>query len=272
MKTERQTTSPTAVSAAPPHFPPIQHSKQEVEGLESKIQNPKSKIQDSLVLGIETSTFCGGVALLAEDRLLGSITINASPTYSAPLLAPIETLLRETGRRLGDLTGLAVSIGPGSFTGVRIGLAEAKGLAAALKIPMAGVSTLEALAVRAGRGSRLVCPVVDARRSEVFVAAYRWGSGAELPTRVMAEGVMPIGEFLRRLRGRCLFLGDGALRYRSPIETAMPDAVFAPPHRMLPSAEEIAWLGLRRLVRGESDDPALLEPVYLRASDARLPS
>jgi tRNA threonylcarbamoyladenosine biosynthesis protein TsaB len=225
------------------------------------------------ILGIETATFCGGAALLADDRLIGSRTLNSLATHSARLLRAIEDLLRETETRLDDLTGLAISIGPGSFTGVRIGLSSAKGLAVALGIPVVGVSTLEALAVRAGRDTRLICPVIDARRNETFAAAYRWERGADLPRLAIAPGVMPIRNFLRGLRGRCLFLGDGALRYRADIESQLGDrASFAPPHRILPSAEEIAWLGQRRLARGESDDLARLEPVYLRSSDARLPS
>lgn len=237
----------------------------------SKIQNPKSKI--ALLLGIETATFCGGVALLGADRLLGSRTLNSPATHSGRLLAAIEGLLAETGRDLHDLTGLAVSIGPGSFTGVRIGLSAAKGLAVALNLPMVGVSTLEALALRAGRDNRLICPVLDARRKEVFAAAYRWAAQADVPRLVIAPAAAPIEDFLRRLRGRCLLLGDGALRYRPAIESHLGErASFAPAHRMLPSAEEVAWLGQRRFARGEADDPAQLEPVYIRPSDARAPA
>lgn len=226
-----------------------------------------------MVLGIETATFCGSVALLATDRLIASRTLNSPMTHSARLLGAIEHLLGEANACLKDLTGLAVSIGPGSFTGVRIGLSAAKGLALALKTALVGVSTLEALAVRAGRDRRLICPVIDARRSETFVAGYRWPPGAELPQLAISPGVMPIQTFLQRLRGRCLFLGDGALRYRTAIESRLGKrASFAPPHRILPSAEEIAWLGLRQLARGESDGLALLEPVYIRPSDARLPA
>lgn len=224
------------------------------------------------ILGIETATFCGGTALLAGDQILASYTLNSSATHAGRLLASIERLLNETATDLSDLDGLAVSIGPGSFTGVRIGLSAAKGLAVARKLPLVGISTLEALALRAGRDSRLICPVVDARRNEVFAAAYQWSRVADVPVEKTAVGVMPIEEFVARLRGHCLFLGDGALRYRAAIEKHLGDrAAFAPPHRILPSAEEVAWLGLRRLARGDSDDPASLEPVYIRSSDARRP-
>jgi tRNA threonylcarbamoyladenosine biosynthesis protein TsaB len=267
---------------------------------QSTIHNPQSAIRNPqsatarLVLGMETATFCGSVALLADDRLIGSRTLNSSATHSARLLQSIAELLAEADVPLGNVTGIAVSIGPGSFTGVRIGLSAAKGLAFAQRIPMVGVSTLEALAVRAGRDPRLICPVIDARRNETFVAAYRWPRGADLPRLVVPPGVMPIERFLdcllaarsatrdrhfairnpqSAIRGRCLFLGDGALRYRKPIESRLGQlASFAPPHRILPSAEEIAWLGRRRLARGEFDDPAVLEPVYIRSSDARLPA
>jgi tRNA threonylcarbamoyladenosine biosynthesis protein TsaB len=226
-----------------------------------------------LILGIETATFCGGVAVIAPDRLIGSRTLNSPATHSGRLLTAIEGLLHETELRLADLTGLAVSIGPGSFTGVRIGLAVAKGLAVSLTLPIVGVSTLEALALRAGRDRRLICPVVDARRNEIFGAAYRWEGASERPVEKLAPAVLPVEAFLERLGGQCLFLGDGALRYREAIERALADrAAFAPPHRMLPSAEEVACLGWMRLAQGEADDPGVLEPVYIRTSDARLPT
>jgi tRNA threonylcarbamoyladenosine biosynthesis protein TsaB len=229
-------------------------------------------MSERTILGIETATFCGGVALLSDDRLIGSLTLNSRETHSGRLLAAIERLQAEAAIGLDRLDAIAVSIGPGSFTGVRIGLSSAKGLAAAHGLPLVGVSTLEALAVRVGRDARLVCPVIDARRKEVFAAAWRWAEGDEVPDPVIAPGVMPIERFLEGLGGACLFAGDGALHYRDRIEAALGDrAAFAPPHRMLPSAEEVAWLGLRRFARGESDDPATLEPVYIRPSDARLP-
>jgi len=225
-----------------------------------------------LTLGIETATSCGGVALLADDRLLGSRTINSPATHSGRLLAAIRRLLEETGLALDQLTGLAVSIGPGSFTGVRIGLSAAKGLAVSLGLPLAGVSTLAALAVRAGHDPRLLCTVLDARRNEIFGAAWRWPGKTPLPREVLPPAVLPIEAFLERLEGHCLFLGDGALRYRGAIEHALGDrAAFAPPHRILPSAEEVAYLGRLRLADGLPDDLATLEPVYIRPSDARLP-
>jgi len=225
-----------------------------------------------LVLGIETATFCGGVALVAGDRLVASHTLNSQATHSGRLLGAVERVLAESSVALAQLGGLAVSIGPGSFTGVRIGLSAAKGLALAAGLPLVGVSTLEALALRVGRDERLICPVVDARRGEVFASAYRWPNGSELPIEVIAPAVLPIERFLQKLEGRCLFLGDGALRYREAIESEMGGrACFAPPHRILPSAEEVAWLGLLRIEQGRPDDLRRLEPVYIRPSDARLP-
>jgi len=247
------------------------------------VQHSASSVH-RLVLGIETATFCGGVALLADDRLVASLTLNSPTTHSTRLLAAIARLTAEAQIDVRKLSGIAVSIGPGSFTGVRIGLAAAKGLALAFNVPVAGVSSLEGLAVRAGRDSRLICPVIDARRKETFVAAYRWTRSDALPRMVIRPDVMPIERFLQLSpfkikrsafsvqRSHFLFLGDGAVRYRDRIESLLGKrAAFAPPHRILPSAEEIAWLGHRRLARGESDDPAQLEPVYIRPSDARLP-
>ncbi|MBM3335763.1 tRNA (adenosine(37)-N6)-threonylcarbamoyltransferase complex dimerization subunit type 1 TsaB, partial [Candidatus Sumerlaeota bacterium] len=269
----------------------VQHSAFSVQHSAFSIQHSAFSVQHSafsvqhLVLGIETATFCGGVAILADDRLIASLTLDSPTTHSTRLLGAITTVMAEAKIDASQLTGIAVSIGPGSFTGVRIGLAVAKGLALALNIPIVGVSTLEGLAVRAGRDSRLICPVVDARRKETFVAAYRWKRSDELPRLVIAPAVMAIEEFLQRSpfnikrsalsiqRSHFLFLGDGALRYRDRIQALLGErAAFAPSHHMLPSADEIAWLGLRRLARGSYDDPAQLEPVYIRPSDARPPT
>src|SRR5713226_2055195 len=126
------------------------------------------------LLGVESATLSGGVALLDGDRLLGEITLNIAITHSERLLSAVDRLLADCGLAPSDLEGLAVSVGPGSFTGLRVGLATVKGLAMALGLPVAPVPTLDALACNLPFADATVCPLLDARKGEVYCSLYRW--------------------------------------------------------------------------------------------------
>jgi tRNA threonylcarbamoyladenosine biosynthesis protein TsaB len=230
-----------------------------------------------LILGIETSGTTGGAALLEGHRLLASLAFTSSTLYSQRLLPGIEWLLERAEVTTEQLAGIAVSRGPGSFTGLRIGLSAAKAIAYAVGIPIVGINTLEALALRGTCHGMPVCPVLDARQGEVYAALFM-PEPAD-PARDCRDGVLSMPA-LRRLRddfaGKAevvaqwadrptVFLGEGAFRYRERLQAgAAGNFVLAPSIRNLPSAEEIAWLGGQRLGAGESDDLALLEPDYLR--------
>jgi tRNA threonylcarbamoyladenosine biosynthesis protein TsaB len=130
------------------------------------------------LLAVESATLSGGVALLEDDRLLGEITLNIAITHSERLMFAVDRLLADCGLAPADLDGLAVSVGPGSFTGLRVGLATVKALAMALDLPVAPVPTLDALAARLPFADAPVCPILDARKGEVYFSLYRWsGSG-----------------------------------------------------------------------------------------------
>jgi len=210
--------------------------------------------------------------MLKDDEVMASLILNIKKTHSERLLRDLDGLMKECGLGMEDVDGFAVSIGPGSFTGVRIGLACSKGLACSAGKPLVGVSTLKALALRAAQPGILICPVIDARRSEIFGAAFRFETEGVEPEEVLAGRAEPLEAFLNRLSEPALFCGDGSLRFRREImEKAGRKARFAAANRNLPSALEVAILGKIRLLRGECDDPATLVPLYLRQHDARPP-
>ena len=134
-------------------------------------QNSRARLR---ILAIETATRTGGVAIVEGNEVRGSLVLNTSKTHSERLLKAVDFLLGECTLKIADMDGIAVSLGPGSFTGVRIGLACAKGLAFASEKPLVGVSTLEALALRSAETKILLCPIIDARRGEIFGAGYHF--------------------------------------------------------------------------------------------------
>jgi tRNA threonylcarbamoyladenosine biosynthesis protein TsaB len=256
-----------------------------------------------IILGIETATPSGGVALMDEHHLLGSVLRYGGRSHSQRIMAGLDSLLHDLGLTTAKLSGVAVSVGPGSFTGVRVGLAAAKALAYAAEIPLVGVSTLEAFAYRAlgadcGGGVSdsppLLCPILDARRGEVYWTLYDPSPGAGAAVaRDMEPKATPSGSGLARLVPESstradtiaralaealppgkdvLLFGEGAIRAQGELTRVLGSrARFAPPPRMVPGPEEVAWLGWRRLRAGERDDPMTLMPVYLRAPDVQFP-
>lgn len=224
------------------------------------------------VLGIETSTLVGGVALLDDETLVAEHTLNVALTHSERLLSAIDQLLAAARWRLGELDGLAVAVGPGSFTGLRIGLATAKGLAFATGTPLAGVPTLDALARTLPFARHPVCPILDAKKGEVYASLYRTDRGeAERLWGYLAVSPEELCGRLKGLDGPVIFLGDGVAAYRALLETALgAAALFAPPGSRAPSAAAVAELGLRAIRAGQATAPAELVPLYIRPSEAEL--
>jgi tRNA threonylcarbamoyladenosine biosynthesis protein TsaB len=214
------------------------------------------------LLAVETSTLAGGVALLEGERLRGEYLLDVSATHSERLMPAIDRLLGDAGLGAPDLQALAVAVGPGSFTGLRIGLSAVKGLALALGIPVAAVPTLDAMAVSLPFASLPVCPVLDARRGEVYACLYRWDGGAM--QREWEYLALSPDDLATRLDEPTILLGDGAHLIKTP------HARFAPPHRRVPSPGAVAVLGVERLARGDTVVAGDLIPIYLRPSEAEL--
>jgi len=222
-----------------------------------------------LVLGIETSTRQGGVAIIGADRVVCEIVLNVEVTHSERLLPAVDRALDEARTTLEVLGGIAVSIGPGSFTGLRIGLSTAKGLAYATGLPLVGVPTLEAMAWTLPAARWQVCPVLDARKQEVYAALFR--HEPEGLRRMMDDAAMAPEDLCRLIRNPTLFLGDGVDAYGALFRERLGDRVLLPPLASRGARPAcVAELGRRRLLRGERDAPDSLVPRYLRPSEAEL--
>jgi tRNA threonylcarbamoyladenosine biosynthesis protein TsaB len=236
-----------------------------------------------LTLGLETSTHSGGAALLRlgggpdndTDRnvhptgdLMGSVTFTTKQLYSQRLLPTIEWLLDRTQVQVSDINTIGNSVGPGSFTGLRIGLSVAKALAYASGASIVGVGTLEALAVRAAAGrDALVCPLLDARQGQVYAGLYRvsWSSGLPAVEQVREDWAGPIEEVAGWIEEPTLFAGDALPLAMARLQPELQENFQLPAiHHRLPHPEEVALLAATRAAAGQADNPLLLEPKYVR--------
>ena len=214
------------------------------------------------VLGVETSTLAGGVALLDEDRVVGEYLLDVGVTHSERLLAAVDRVLADARWTLDDVEAIAVAVGPGSFTGLRIGLGTVKGLAFARATRIAAVPTLDAMAAVLPFAALPVCPVIEARRDEVYTSRFRW-TGTEMIRDWDYLALSP-DELGARLSEPTILIGPAARAVQSPYARSAPAA------RRMPSAACVAQLGVDRVRRGETVDAARLVPFYLRPSQAEL--
>jgi tRNA threonylcarbamoyladenosine biosynthesis protein TsaB len=221
------------------------------------------------LLAVDTSTRACSVAVVDQDRLACEITTGPTGTHSTHLLRLIRMALEFSEIELHGLDGLAVCVGPGSFTGLRIGVATVKGLAFAAAKPVSGVSSLEALAQPCLPWPHLICAMLDARKGEVYAARYRGRDG-----RLEREGrevVLSIADALVGIHEACLFVGDGARRYNEAIGSKLgPLALFPAAGQDIIRASSVAALAQRQFVRKEIEDLDRLVPRYVRHSDAEL--
>lgn len=221
------------------------------------------------VLAADTSTPYCSVALCACDgdsRVLCETTVLAGRRHSELLLTITQDVLRLAGVDLGEIDLLAISTGPGSFTGLRVGVASWKGLAFGAGKPLIGVPTLAAMARRIGIAEGVVCPMLDARMEEVFAALYEFSGGD--CTQVLAEAVGPVKDILSQIPAGAVIFGDGVLRYRAEVESFGREFQIAAPEFHYPTAATVAFEGYRRFRAGEPADAAGVVPVYLRKSQA----
>lgn len=222
-----------------------------------------------LLLALDTSTPRSSVALLDADRVVASATLGREQRHGEFIAPAIDFCLTHVGAQAGDVTGVAVGLGPGLYTGLRIGIATAKVFAAARTLPVVGLSGLDVLAFNVRLSRRLICTALDARRNEVFWALYRSSPGG-----VMREGELRVGapeKLAAELEGtgeEVLLVGDGALRYRSRLPATNTE--FATAEHAYPYASAVGLLARPRFVREETQRPEELEPIYLRHVDAKI--
>jgi tRNA threonylcarbamoyladenosine biosynthesis protein TsaB len=221
------------------------------------------------LLAVETSTLMGSVAVVDGERTLCELTLRVEETHSSQLMPAIDYVLKTLGLGPRQLDGFAIALGPGSFTGLRIGMSTVKGLATATSKPIVGVPTLEAMAWDFPFCPHLICPLIDARMKEVYAAWFRAKEGAVL--RQSEDLVLPPSVLLEGVKEETLFFGSGAQRYREEIREAMGDlARFASPEIMGARASIIGMLAAQKMDRNEISDTNSLEPLYIRESQAHI--
>ncbi|MFQ3573329.1 MAG: tRNA (adenosine(37)-N6)-threonylcarbamoyltransferase complex dimerization subunit type 1 TsaB [Thermodesulfovibrionales bacterium] len=221
------------------------------------------------ILAIETSTLIGGVCIFDGDKLIADGRLGIRAIHSERLMTHIDFLLNSANLSIYDIDYFAVAIGPGSFTGLRVGIATVKGLAFATNRLIAPVSTLEALALNVACTDRQICPILDARKGELYAGVYKNTDGA-LST-IIQEIVLPPTELIRLIKEKTIFLGDGVKMYGDMLKDALGDMVeFIHDIHMYPSATNVAFLAKQKVIHGELISAQDLTPQYIRKSEAEI--
>ena len=221
------------------------------------------------ILAFETTAKAGSVALLEDGKLLAESYQNTGLTHSQTLMVLAEDMLKAASKPMADVNAVAVAEGPGSFTGVRIGVAAAKGLAWGAELPCYGVSTLESMALTLGAYQGYVCPVMDARRNQVYNALFYVNSG--LMDRVCEDRAISLAELkteLEHLDGPIFLVGDGSNLTYNTLKDAVPELILPPEHRMHQRASGAALAAAAKIAAGDPGDAASMTPNYLRLSQA----
>ena len=219
-----------------------------------------------LLLAFETSAKAASVALFDEKTLLAEQYQNTGLTHSQTLLVMAEDLLKQCGKAPQDVQAVAVANGPGSFTGVRIGVAAAKGFAWGGELPIYGVSTLEAMAMGLGIHDGYICPVMDARRGQVYNTLFYVNQGVlsrETPDRAIA--LEDLKKELKTLEKPIFLVGDGSILCYNTLQNDVPHLILPPEWKM---HQRAVGVGLAALAKESADDPAGFAPNYLRLSQA----
>lgn len=222
------------------------------------------------VLGIDSSGMTATVALIEDDKLIAEFTVNNKRTHSETLMPMIDKVLTASETDIRDVELLAIAAGPGSFTGLRIGAATVKGLGMSLDVPVAAIPTCEGLAMNLSGTDRLVCPLMDARRNQVYTGLYR--VSGNMPEAVIEQTACDISEIVDKVNEageKVIFLGDGAAIFKEYIESNIRvEFSFANANASLQRGASIASLGLLYQKAGKTVSVDEFTPVYLRPSQA----
>ena len=225
-----------------------------------------------IILGIDTSTKFCNLGLIEDENILIENTINGlKKKHSSILLSAIKDLLKTMDLKLEKINGIAVSIGPGSFTGLRIGLGVAKGLSYACSLPLLGIPTLDAMAFPLKEIPYLICPILESKKDEIYDVVFQGGDSLHRVMDYKCEDIQSLLVRLSPLKEEIIFLGDGIKKYRDIIKEKIgKDALFIDSQINLSMAANVAFLGLNKLKKGEEDDISILTPFYLRKSEAEI--
>jgi len=222
------------------------------------------------VLGIDTSTSCGAMGLIDDGEVISDYLLNLPVTHSERLLGAIEFVLREARCPIENIDGWAIALGPGSFTGLRIGVSTVKGLALATGKPVAGVSILDVLASQIAPTPYLICPILDARKKEIYTAFYRYEEGSSLKRQSDYQAIRP-ENLVKKITEPTIFLGDGVKTYGDFLLNSLASsAIFPPAPLHVSHGSMVAKLGFELLRKGKHLNLSTFSPLYIRPSEAEM--
>ena len=221
------------------------------------------------ILALDTATNSCSVAIMDAGVVIAELNSANNQTHSKHLMTMIDTVCNLGKLKITAMDGFAVTLGPGSFTGLRIGISTVKALAWSLKKPVVGISSLDALAWQCVPGPNPICTLLDARKQEVYCCRYHYENG-ELK-KDSPEQVLALADAISGISQPCLFVGNGATLYEKEINAGLGElALFAGRNHDTIRASSVAGLSVDRFIRNQTDDVALLVPHYVRKSDAEL--
>lgn len=214
------------------------------------------------ILGIDTSTDFLSMAIINENGMLVNFEYSCNRQHSSNLIPLIKEMLNKSGLSIKDLDAFAVGIGPGSFTGLRIGVSTIKGLALGCSKPVVGVPTLDVIATNAAYFPGIICPIIDARKGKFYAALYQpKRNGLKKISKYL---LIPLDKLALKIgKKKTLFLGDGVKLYKNDISKLFAKAEFAPVSLFSPKGSAVAQMGLEKIAKGKQDDPNQLVPLYL---------
>lgn len=222
-----------------------------------------------LVLSVDSSYSTATCALIKDDKILAEINLNDKKQHSVILMRLIDSILKEYEININDIDAFIISRGPGSFTGLRIGMATLKGLAFASKKPLISVSTLDALAYNSISFQGIICPIMDALRDNIYTCLYKNENNNLTP--LIKEQCLNINELVTILKEQTLpiiFVGDGVAKHKEFLQENIPNSFFAPNHSNFPKASSVGELGIKKINDGVIENIDSINPIYLRKSQA----
>ena len=217
-----------------------------------------------LIIGLDTTSRSGSVSILRENIILGECLFNTGPRHSENVVSSLEWILNTLDIEKSEIEAVAVSVGPGSFTSLRVGLTIAKSLAYTMKIKLVSVSSLEVLAMNIANTEKDICALLDAKRGEVYSGIFRYTNG--VLGEVRSEQLLHVDDLKNGIKVPTLFLGEGAEIHRERL-SGIPGTEFAAGNFNITRSSNSAVIGMKKLMNGISDDVMSLVPNYLRKTD-----
>jgi tRNA threonylcarbamoyladenosine biosynthesis protein TsaB len=220
-----------------------------------------------LTLAFDTSSRTAAVAVLRDDTILYESIVNTGLNHSEVLMPEIDYACMRVGIKISDINLFACTLGPGSFTGLRIGVSTLKGLMLATGTPAAGVSSLAAVVLNVGTTSKLICSMIDAGRGQVYVAYFRYND-KNILQQISEEKAVNPQEIINNTDKNTLFVGDGAIKYADIIKNIKSEVSIASDLQHYIRASAVGILGRKKLAENDLLNASTLVPVYLRSADA----